>query len=89
MIEGVTFTHGESELAFAVIVQAWKDAHLEGNGYNSTKARCFLCGYPKIWKGSLFYWCSLCGINSSYLMRVSRGKWKPYLLKRGKGCKNK
>ena len=89
MIEGVTFTHGESELAFAVIVQAWKDAHLEGNGYESTRARCFLSGYPSLWKSSLYFWCSLCGLSAPYLMRISRQKWKPYLLKGKRGCKNK
>lgn len=84
----ITFKYGESELAFAVITQAWKDAEMPVNNYHSTRARCFLCGYPSHYKGSLVFWCSMCGINTEYLMRKAREKWKPYLL-RGNGCKNK
>ena len=89
MIEGMNLTYGESELAFAVIKQAWDDASLPTNGYDSTRARCFLCGYPKIWQQSLSFWCALSGINKEYLMRVSRQKWKPYLLNGGKKCKSR
>lgn len=82
MLDEVTFTYGESELAFRVIEQAWKDAHLPNDTYNRQKARCFLCAYPPSWRGSLFFWCALCGMNSEYLVRVAREKWKPQLLKR-------
>lgn len=89
MIEGMNLNYGESELAFAVIRQAWEDASLPTNGYDSVRARCFLTGHPKIWRQSLVFWCSLCNLNVEYLMRVSRQKWKPYLLKGGRKCKNR
>lgn len=89
MIEGMNLTYGESELAFAVIKQAWEDASLPTNGYESRCARNFLCGYPKIWQQSLRFWCSLSGIQKEYLMQVSRKQWKPYLLKGGKKCKSR
>lgn len=81
MFENVTFTYGESELGFRVIEQAWRDAHLPKDSYNRQKARCFLCGFPKPWLGSLFFWAALSGLNANYIMRISREKWKPYLLK--------
>ena len=84
MFGDITFKYGEQELGFRVIEQAWKDANLPKDCYHRQKARCFLCGFPEEWLGSLFFWCGLAGLNSSYLMRISREKWKPYLLKRGK-----
>lgn len=86
MIDGIKLQSGEAELAFAVIIQAWKDACLPTNGYHSVKARNFLCGYPDVWKDSLFFWTSVCNMNMEYLMRVSRERWKPHLLKRGRNC---
>lgn len=88
MFEEVSFKYGESELGFRVIEQAWKDAHLPRDSYNRQKSRCFLCGYPKIWQGSLFFWSALAGLNPNYIMRVSREKWKPQLIK-GVKCRNK
>lgn len=88
MFEEVSFKYGESELGFRVIEQAWKDAHLPRYSYNRSKARCFLCGYPLLWRGSLVFWASLAGLNPEYIMRISREKWKPNLL-REKKCKNK
>lgn len=89
MIEGINLTYGESELAFAVIKQAWDDASLPLNGYDNRSARNFLCGHPKIWRQSLAFWCALSGLNIDYLMRVSRQKWKPYLLKGGNKWKSR
>ena len=88
MFEDVTFKYGESELGFRVIEQAWKDAHLQKDCYHRQKARCFLCGYPTEWKGSLFYWASLANLPASEIMRISREKWKPNLLKRKEKCQS-
>ncbi|MBO7696918.1 MAG: hypothetical protein J6T10_30175 [Methanobrevibacter sp.] len=81
----ITFKYGEQELGFRVIEQAWKDANMPKDCYDRVKARCFLCGFPKIWRGPLFYWCELAGLNSNYIMRMSREKWKPNLLRRENG----
>ena len=52
--DNITFKYGEQELGFRVIEQAWKDANMPKDCYDRVKARCFLCGFPKIWRGPLF-----------------------------------
>lgn len=81
--ENITFKYGEQELAFRVIERAWEDANMPKYSYDRTKARCFLCGFPKPWLGSLLFWCELAGLNSNYIMRISRAKWRPELFKKG------
>ena len=79
--ENITFKYGEQELGFRVIEQAWKDANMPKDCYDRVKARCFLCGFPKIWRAPLFYWAALAGLNPYYIMEESRKKWRPELLK--------
>lgn len=88
MIEGISLKSGEARLAYAVLDRAWKDACSHGNGYEARTARCFLCGYPDIWRSRLSLFCSMLGLNDGYVMRISRRRWKPHLLK-AKKCRSK
>ena len=84
MIEGISLNSGEARLAYAVLERAWKDANSESNGYEARTARCFLCGYPSIWRSRLSLFCDILGLDDVNVMNLARKRWKPNLLKEKK-----
>lgn len=78
----------EEDLAMAVLMQAEKDAHIKKANYDQITARNFLCGATSSWRDSLENWCILAGLDYNSVLKSSRKKWRPDLLKEGE-CKSK
>ena len=81
VLEGISLKSGEAKLAYAVLERAWKDACSNSDGYEARTARCFLCGYPSIWRSRLSLFCDILEIDDVNVMNIARKKWKPNLMK--------